>query len=502
MPTTVQYIRAQCRDPKFVWVHGELRRSGCGRCPQERALLSPADILVMGGSAGGGKTYALLLGPLQWVGRARDFSAVIFRRIMPSVTNAGGMWDQSYDLYPHAGGVPIENPHMWTFPDGSTIRFSHLQHEKDKLSHAGAQVPLLEFDQLEEFEESQFWYLWSRARSACRVRVDLIDPATGLPTGKWKWGAMRPYVRASANPVPADDPVGGWVHRMLQWWIDPSTGLAIPERSGVMRYAVRGINDQLAWYDSLADAALAHPGAKRPQSITFLRMALVDNPILEQQDPDYRAKLELLPLVERERLLGGNWNVKPSAGFVFNRAWFKPLDAEPVGGAVVRYFDKAGTEKAGTNDPDWTAGVKMRRLSDGRVVVSHVISGRWSSLERNRVIRQIAEADGRHVPIVVEQEPGSGGKESAEITIRELAGWDVRADRVTGDRIARMGPLSAQAEAGNVYYVRGEWNESFLQELHSVPHGRHDDQATAAAGAFNTLTLEHGRGGRIKLTGY
>jgi predicted phage terminase large subunit-like protein len=489
MPTTAPapprvWIRPQCRFPTPDPNPRPDRPDTilCGRCPQERALRSTADILVMGGSAGGGKTYALLLEPLRHVERVRNFGAVIFRRIMPSVTNAGGMWDQSYALYPHLGGVPIENPHMWTFPHtGATVTFSHLQYEKNKLSYAGAQIDLLEFDQLEEFEEAQFWYLLSRARSTLGV---------------------RPYVRASANPVPDDDPVGGWLHRMLQWWIDPASGLAIPERSGVMRYALRSSTDQLEWFDSVAEAAHAHPGAQKPQSIAFLRMALEDNPILEQHDPQYRAKLELLPRVERERLLGGNWNVKPSAGFVFNRAWFKALDAEPVGGAVVRYFDKAGTEKAGTNDPDWTAGVKMRRLSDGRVVVSHVISGRWSALERNRVIRQIAEADGRHVPIVVEQEPGSGGKESAEITIRELAGWDVRADRVTGDRIARMGPLSAQAEAGNVYYVRGDWNESFLQELHSVPHGRHDDQATAAAGAFNTLTLEIGRGGRIKLTGY
>jgi hypothetical protein len=34
--------------------------------------------------------------------------------------------------------------------------------------------------------------------------------------------------------------------------------------------------------------------------------------------------------------------------------------------------------------------------------------------------------------VVIEQEPGSGGKESAENTIRMLAGMKVTADKVTG----------------------------------------------------------------------
>lgn len=474
-------IGAQCLNAR--WDEKRQRVVKCGRCAQELFLNTKADILIGGGSAGGGKTYGLLMEPLRHVETVPGFGANIFRRIMPSVTNIGGMWSQSYELYPHVRGRPVTSPHhKWTFPPYSTtVVFAHLQHEDDKLSYAGAQVPLLEFDQLEEFEQGQFWYIWSRARTGCKV---------------------APYVRGTANPIPEDDATGGWVHQLLQWWIDPETGLAIPERSGQVRWILRLDNDQIEHYATKQDAALKHPAALPAQSLCFVRMALQDNPILREKDPTYEGKLALLPRVERERLLGGNWNSRPAAGKVFNRAWFKSLKVAPVGGLTLRYWDKAATEEAGNNDPDASAGVKMKKMPDGRVIVLHAITGKWTPEGRNRVIYQTAVADGRHVPIVIEQEPGSGGKESAQISVRELSGWDVRADKVTGEAVSRMGPFSAQCEAGNVYLIEGDWNEAYLAEHHAVPDGRHDDQATASAGCFNRLSLLQSHGGTVPLSGH
>ena len=75
-----------------------------------------------------------------------------------------------------------------------------------------------------------------------------------------------------------------------------------------------------------------------------------------------------------------------------------------------------------------------------------------------------------------------------ESTIRALAGYTVRADKVTGSKLERAQPLAAQAEVGNVKLVRGAWNEPFLQELHAFPtKGVPDDQVDAASGAFNAL---------------
>ena len=89
--------------------------------------------------------------------------------------------------------------------------------------------------------------------------------------------------------------------------------------------------------------------------------------------------------------------------------------------------------------------------------------------------------------IYVEQEPGSGGKESAESTIRNLAGHRVYADKVTGEKKVRAEPLAAQVQGGNLFLVAGEWVGPFYDEAEVWPSGKHMDQIDAAAGAFNKL---------------
>lgn len=437
---------------------------------------SPADILIMGGGAGGGKSWSLEAEPTKHLGNP-DFGAVIFRRTMPQIRNEGGLWDESEKMYPELNGVPRESFAEWEFPAGSRIKFSHLQHATDVLGWKGAQIPLLEFDQLEEFEESQFWYMFSRNRSMCGV---------------------KPYIRATANPVPDDDPTGGWLNRLLAWWIDQDTGYAIPERSGVLRWFVR-INDELHWADTPEELTARFPKSK-PRSLTFVLAMLKDNPIMNRADPDYEAKLMALPLVDQERLLGGNWKIKPAAGKVFNRAWFEIVAAAPINATRVRYWDKAGTAGGG----DWSAGARLSRSPQGITYIEDMVRGQWGSGDRNVVIGQTAQADGIGTAIWVEQEPGSGGKESAEISIKELAGYDVRAERVTGSKLVRANPLAAQAKAGNVKLVRGAWNETFLAEAHAFTgkDGDVDDQIDAASGGFNKLTLGGGSGRMVRVTGW
>ena len=118
----------------------------------------------------------------------------------------------------------------------------------------------------------------------------------------------------------------------------------------------------------------------------------------------------------------------------------------------------------------------MSRTLDGRFTVEHVIRGQWASLAREKIIRDTAKADGPDVNIYVEQEPGSGGKESAENTIRGLAGYAVYADKVTGDKETRAEPYAAQVQGRNVYLLRDEWNKGYVDELDGFPEGRFSDQ--------------------------
>ena len=88
-----------------------------------------------------------------------------------------------------------------------------------------------------------------------------------------------------------------------------------------------------------------------------------------------------------------------------------------------------------------------------------------------------------------EQEPGSGGKESAEATIANLPEFSIHADKVTGDKDVRLEPFVAQAEVKNVKLLRGDWNQAWIEEMCAVPSGTYRDQADATAGAHNKLRL-------------
>jgi len=441
--------------------------------PQEQVLSTPADVAFFGGAAGGGKTWALLIEPLRHKDNA-EFACVIFRRTYPQVTNPGGLWDEAMKIYPLVGAAPRQSELAWRFPSGATVRFAHLQHENNRLDWQGAQVPLLGFDELTHFTRVQFFYLLSRNRSLSGV---------------------RPYVRATCNPVPEDDATGGWIHEFVDWYLDED-GYAIPERSGVLRWFVN-VNDTLHWADSREELTERFP-AVLPKSFTFIRSSLFDNQILMRQDPGYLANLQALPLVDRERLLGGNWKIKPAAGKVFNRGWFEIVDAVPAGGREVRFWDLAATEKSiAKPDPDFTASCKMRRVGDMYYILD-ATADREAPGRIDALIKNNATQDGRDCAIRLEREGGASGVRDARNTVSMLAGFDARSIPPQGDKVTRAKGLAAQAEVGNVKVLRAPWNSRFLATLHDFPEAAHDDEVDAASGAFNELVREVRQPGTLR----
>jgi predicted phage terminase large subunit-like protein len=153
----------------------------------------------------------------------------------------------------------------------------------------------------------------------------------------------------------------------------------------------------------------------------------------------------------------------------------------------VRYIDKAGTEDGGA----YTAMVLMHMMKDGTFVIGDVKRGQWGALEREKNLLRTVENDAValefNYSIYVEQEPGSGGKESAENSVRMLRGYRAYADKVTGAKEVRAEPYAAQVQGGNVRLVVGGWNEPFLDEHEVYPNGPYKDQVDASAGAFNKL---------------
>ncbi len=240
---------------------------------------------MYGGAAGGGKTWALLLEAMRHT-RNPDYGAVIFRRTSPQITNEGGLWDEAGRLYPLAGGRPKVGELQWVFPAGSVVTFRHLQHESNKYDWQGSQIPLIGFDELTHFTESQFFYMLSRNRSTCGV---------------------YPYIRGTTNPD-----ASSWVKRFLAPWLDRK--YPDPARSGEIRWFVR-VDGKILWARTRAELVERHPGSL-PKSCTFVRASVFDNPALLKRDPGYLANLQAQTPVERARLLDGDWDVV-NEGLVF-----------------------------------------------------------------------------------------------------------------------------------------------------------------------------------------
>lgn len=231
--------------------------------------------------------------------------------------------------------------------------------------------------------------------------------------------------------------------------------------------------------------------AAQAEKFAYLEGVREDDDILPQE---YWDAIDGVGELLHRAWVGGDWNVD-LASWIFKRGWFEIVNALPADVIkVVRYWDKAGTQGAGK----YTAGVLIAKTRDNLFYICDALRGQWSANEREKNIKQTSELDrqewGNRLSVWHEQEPGSGGKESAEATTRMLSGYDVHADKVTGDKNTRLAPLAAQAEAGNVKLLSGNWNAIFLDDIATVPLSLIRDVSDAAGGAFNKLLVPRGIG--------
>lgn len=165
------------------------------------------------------------------------------------------------------------------------------------------------------------------------------------------------------------------------------------------------------------------------------------------------------------------------------------LDAAPAGiDKTVRAWDLAATKPSNENpDPDWTAGVKMAIDGLGRVIIIHAEAGQLDANEVRNLIRKTAELDQNSI-VRLPQDPGQAGKEQAASYVKMLKGFKVKTERVTGDKEVRSTGLSAEWQAGNVYMVKGQWNEAYRISMNAFPtKGVHDDYTDASNDAFSEL---------------
>mgnify|MGYP003289928397 CR=1 FL=1 len=451
---------------------------------------------------------------------------MIFRRNNTQIFTNGGLWDSAMALLPQIGALPRKTPKpQFIFPSGAKVTFDHLERYADCLSYQGSQIVLVAFDELTHFEEEVFWYMFSRIRSD---------------------SGIDGYVRCTTNPDP-----DSWVRTFIDWWIGED-GRAIPERSGKIRWFIR-INGECIWGDSrmellryqfdgeILEVDKSHeetdslflldendtkaqtiitPGKEgvlyvitstkefyqwngneyrrlnAPKSVTFILSTLQDNKILMRNDPSYLANLQSLPLVEQERLLGGNWNIRPAAGMYFPRNKAELIDDVPDDIVrVVRAWDLAGTEDKKLNNPEdgpaYTAGVMIGKRKSGKIVILDVINQRLNSGDVRNTVHNTAKADKaaykHRYRIRMNQDPGQAGKEQAEQYVKMLSGFSLNIERETGSKETRAEALSSQWTNGNVQVLNRAWTAGYLAHMDGFPDRKFKDMADASSTGFLEL---------------
>lgn len=202
-----------------------------------------------GGSAGPGKTEALIMGALRYV-PYKHYRGLLIRRTFFRMTE---ILERTRDYYPVAFPGAYYSQHTWNFPSGATIRLGHCEHEDDKFGYRGMEYQFIGFDELSEFTLTQYLYLFSRCRSS-------------------KEPEMKPMIRSASNP---GDIGHTWIKDRFvtitqpgKTYIDPSTGLAR----------------------------------------IFIPALMEDNPHLWEKDPQYEQRLKALPTVDYMRMRFGIWD--------------------------------------------------------------------------------------------------------------------------------------------------------------------------------------------------
>ena len=443
--------------------------------PQTAFMATPANVCIYGGAAGGGKSYGLLMSALRYK-NVPGFGCTIFRRNFNQIFSQGGLWDESMKIYQGIRGAdPKFARGQWWFRNQngdivSKVTFAHIERDEDVHKWQGSQICEIGFDELTHFSEKTFFYMLSRNRSACGV---------------------EPFIRATCNPD-ADS----WVAKFIEWWIDPDTGYPIPERSGKLRWFIR--RDEILYWANTKQELWKQFGLKTPEekaeprSVTFIMSKLEDNQELLKVNPGYMANLKAMSVIERERLLHGNWKIKAASGLFFKQSQVSILEAMPTDFvSVCRAWDIAATEDKPDGDPDYTSGVLMGKRPDNSVVVLDVINQRIKAGEVEKLIYNTSLMDrnrfGYRYKIRIPQDPGAAGKIVASAYVKMLSGFTVQVVAVTGSKQLRATPFAAQWQNGNIAIMAGDWNDAYFTQLESFPESKHDDMVDASADSFNEL---------------
>ncbi|MET0039306.1 phage terminase large subunit [Dehalococcoides mccartyi] len=135
-----------------------------------------------GGAAGGGKSESLLMAALQYVD-CPGYAAIIFRKSYAELILPGALMDRAREWLTGTDAEWKESEKTWHFPSGATITFGYLDNESDIFRYQSAEFQFAGFDELTEFSERQYRFLFSRLRRPDNSNIPLRIRSASNPGG-------------------------------------------------------------------------------------------------------------------------------------------------------------------------------------------------------------------------------------------------------------------------------------------------------------------------------
>lgn len=475
----------------------------CGSCgaahvvpqegPQKAFVQSGADITLMGGARGGGKTFGSLMRPIfrtdahlpTGEGALADpsFTGLVLRRRREDLVGPGKLWETAKQFYaplnPHVDNVKLE----LKFPSGAHLKFGGVQHEDDTEKYRGGAFTWILLEEATQFTKSQFLDLMrcNRPHMGCRV---------------------KPWMDLTANP---DD---CWLLELVDEYLYPEShdkdGYPDPDQAGVVRH-VAYHDDQFRY----VDADWVDEEGNPPQTFCFIPSTVDDNPALLEVDPGYASKLHAQSYVQIQRDRWGNWRAKSTGGF-FGRARVRWMPRATYDTQRLAAWDLAATKREQPEGRNATAGVLVGYLTcptcDGwrytepdkpcecnvdprgnaivpavdepeqALILLDAVVGEVGPSELQALMRTKADEWGVEVPHYVEEETAASGKITTDTIDRVwLQGYQVYGDKPSGTKMVRAGEIQRLGERNLLWVVADpSYQLEVNRSLRDFPGGGRD----------------------------
>lgn len=436
-----------CGEP-FYLITGECsqecgaRNIGPQPGPQTEFLACEATIVLYGGSAGAGKTRAMLL---DWYRHLDTPGAngLLVRNRDTDISIGGGVWDEALKVYADTDAWPraSSGTRDIRWPSSAVLSFRHLS-EQNYQRFKGPGFSWVGIEEANECSLDAVMYLLSRMRSNC---------------------GAKPRMRMTCNPDP-DSFLADWVD-----WYLLDNGEADRSKSGVVRWMMwSAAANKYAFAESPeAVAELVGGEPADALSFSFIPALLSDNPAIDVADPGYRARIVNLPdQAEAKRLGKGNWKVRAETGGMLRPALWGGADGkmtEPLAQIArrVRSWDKAASRpKPGAKNPDFTVGIMVAWDIHGRWYVTDLAICRGEPDEVDKLMEETAERDGPTVTHVIQFDPAAAGKFDERHTRKVLGSsglcGPIKTVRPLKDKVVRVQPVSKLLRDGMTGKA-GEW---------------------------------------------